>query len=81
MVINVEIEEYATPTIRDAVLKIMENEKECKIIDPTSGYGDISYTLSKMDFEVYTDIDPSKFRLKNIKWFNVNVNKELSWND
>jgi 2-polyprenyl-3-methyl-5-hydroxy-6-metoxy-1,4-benzoquinol methylase len=35
-----------------------------------------------MGFEVYAaDIDPNKFKPKNIKFFEVNANIELSWPD
>ena len=77
-----KIEECAAPGIHDTVLKIIKNEKKGRILDIASGYGSISHSLSKMDFEVYAaDIDPSKFKPKDIKCVQVDANKELPWNN
>ncbi|BDZ71672.1 class I SAM-dependent methyltransferase [Methanobacterium petrolearium] len=77
-----EIIGCAAAGVHETVLSMLENKKRGKLLDIASGYGNLSFNLCKMGFEVCSgDIDPTRFIPENIECLKVDANEELPWVD
>ena len=67
--------------VHEVVLKLI-SKKEGKVLDAAAGYGALSKRLFEMGYEVYpVDINPSKFKVKELKCLKVDLNKNLPFQD
>jgi len=68
--------------LHDKVIELMIEEKRGTVLDAPSGLGELSYLLHKNGFKVIAgDIDKSVCKLKEVDFKQLDLNKELPFED
>src|SRR5688572_13046279 len=66
----------------DTLQRLLERERPCKILDVPTGRGIFAKFLQERGWEVHSaDIDPGNFRLDDIPFTQVNLNRPLPFDD
>jgi SAM-dependent methyltransferase len=66
--------------VHETVVKLLANEKRGKLLDAGAGEGALTKELMALGFNVYPiDIDPSIFKLQEVKCEKVDLNERLPY--
>jgi len=79
---NENIEPLTAKGVHDAVLSLISSKKGGKVLDAAAGNGAMSKRLSEMGYETFPiDIDASKFQYTKLRCKEVDLNKDIPFED